>query len=141
MKFRTREQNYYQNNACKESFICKKCGRLVVADGAGSNHRNHCPFCLHSLHVDDLPGDRAANCGGMMEPIGIWVRKNGEWALIHKCDRCGHLSTNRIAADDNQIKLLSISMKALSHPAFPLENISPMCMEQTCNTQTTDVEE
>jgi len=27
----------------------------------GGRHRNHCPFCLHSRHVDDArPGDRVA---------------------------------------------------------------------------------
>ena len=36
-----------------------------------------------------------------MEPIAVWVRKNGEWAIIHRCKICGALSSNRIAADDN----------------------------------------
>ncbi len=27
----------------------------VVPVGAGSDHRNHCPNCLSSLHVDDEP--------------------------------------------------------------------------------------
>ena len=24
-----------------------------------------------------------------MEPVGVWVRKGGEWALIHRCRACG----------------------------------------------------
>ena len=36
-----------------------------------------------------------------MEPIAVWVRKGGEWAIIHRCKRCGALSSNRMAADDN----------------------------------------
>lgn len=25
---------------------------------------NHCPNCLSSKHVDEMPGDREAKCGG-----------------------------------------------------------------------------
>ena len=85
------EKGYYKTHGCSDSFTCKVCGRLVVPTGAGSNHRNHCPNCLSSLHLDIEPGDREADCGGIMEPVGVWVRKNGEWALIHRCRRCGHL--------------------------------------------------
>lgn len=119
----SRIRSYYQDHPCSEQFICKTCGRLVMPEGAGSNHRNHCPYCLSSVHVDDLPGDRAADCGGIMEPVGIWVKKNREWALIHRCVRCGHLNANRIAADDNQAKLLSIAVKPMAQPPFPLEKI------------------
>ena len=33
---------------------------------------------LSSLHVDEDPGDRAADCGGIMEPVAVWVRKGGD---------------------------------------------------------------
>lgn len=122
-KQKTFERGYYKTHACYDSFICKACGRPVAAAGAGSGHRNHCPNCLSSLHVDEEPGDRAAGCGGIMEPIGVWVRKGGEWALIHRCRRCGKLSSNRVAADDNPMKLMSIAMRPLSQPPFPLERI------------------
>lgn len=114
------EKGYYKTHSCKV------CGRLVVSAGAGSDHRNHCPNCLSSLHLDIEPGDREANCGGIMEPVGVWVRKNGEWAIIHRCRICGHLSSNRVAADDNPMKLMSIAMKPLSQPPFPLEKIEEM---------------
>ena len=65
---------------------------------AGTQHRNHCPNCLSSLHLDNEPGDRAADCGGQMEPVAVWVRKGGEWAIIHRCRLCGKLASNRIAA-------------------------------------------
>lgn len=61
-----------------------------------------------------------------MDPIGVWVRKNGEWALIHRCRRCGKLSSNRIAADDNPVKLISIAMKPVSEPPFPIEHIKQL---------------
>ena len=46
------EKGYYKTHPCNETFICKNGGRMVVPEGAGSEHRNHCPNCLYSLHVD-----------------------------------------------------------------------------------------
>lgn len=120
------EKNYYKNHPCKDGFTCKVCGRPVVSQGAGSGHRNHCPNCLSSLHLDNEPGDRAANCGGIMEAVGVWVRKGGEWAIIHRCKRCGHFSSNRSAADDNPMKLMSIALKPLTAPPFPIERLEEL---------------
>ncbi|MEL4859690.1 RNHCP domain-containing protein [Pseudoflavonifractor phocaeensis] len=116
----------YRVNPCHETFTCKVCGRLVTPEGAGSRHRNHCPNCLSSLHVDDTPGDRAADCGGVMEPVAVWVRKGGEWAVIHRCRRCGALSSNRVAGDDNPVQLLSLAARPLAQPPFPLELLERM---------------
>ena len=112
-----------RRNMDDKPFSCKACGRLVTPQGAGSLHRNHCPHCLCSLHLDNEPGDRAADCGGVMDPIGVWVRKGGEWAIIHRCRRCGHLNSNRSAADDDPLKLMSIAVKPLADPPFPLEQL------------------
>ena len=120
------ERGYYQTHPCTDSFTCKHCGRLVVSAGAGTDHRNHCPNCMTSLHLDVEPGDRSANCGGLMDPVAVWVRKSGEWAVVHRCRRCGALSSNRVAADHNPMKLMSIAMKPLSAPPFPLERIEEM---------------
>ncbi len=125
-KRRSFEKGYYKTHPSEETFTCKVCGKTVVPTGAGTDHRNHCPYCLSSLHLDNEPGDREANCGGVMEPIAVWVRKDGEWALIHRCRICGALSSNRIAADDNPMKLMSIAMKPISSPPFPLEKIEEM---------------
>jgi hypothetical protein len=121
-------KGYYKNNPCSESFKCKHCGRDVYPGGAGSSHRNHCPNCLTSQHLDTEPGDRMADCGGAMEAIGVWVRKNGEWAVIHRCKICGHISSNRIAADDNPLRLMSIALKPLGNPPFPLERIEELAV-------------
>ena len=113
-KRKTFEKGYYKTHACNDSFTCKVCGRLCTPQNAGSDHRNHCPNCLSSLHVDLEPGDRASDCGGIMDPVAVWVRKGGEWAIIHRCRRCGKLASNRIA------------MRPLCTPPFPLERIEEM---------------
>ncbi|MCL2378057.1 MAG: RNHCP domain-containing protein [Defluviitaleaceae bacterium] len=117
---RSHKATNYRNEPCNESFTCKNCSEFVLPEGAATNHRNHCPKCLVSLHVDITPGDRASVCGGSMEPISVWVRKNGEWAIIHRCRNCGEISSNRIAADDNPTLLMSIAVKPLAMPPFPL---------------------
>lgn len=125
-KRKTFEKEYYKTHSCTDSFECRVCGRLVVPENAGSSHRNHCPNCLSSMHLDIEPGDRAAECGGIMDSVAVWVRKNGEWAIIHRCRRCGAFSSNRTAADDNPMKLMSIAMRPLCEPPFPIERIREM---------------
>ena len=72
---------------------------MPVTNGS---YRNHCPFCLYSMHVDLMPGDRRSECGGMMEPVGL-ERKSGKgFQVVHKCLRCGQLSVNRCAVDTVQ---------------------------------------
>ncbi len=109
-----------------KEFVCKVCGALVGPVFDGGRQRNHCPVCLSSIHLDDLPGDRSAGCGGIMDPVGVWVRKNGEWAIIHRCRRCGVFHSNRVAADDNPLKLMSIAVKPLASPPFPMERMEEM---------------
>lgn len=125
-KRKTFEKGYYKTHTCRESFVCKVCDREVFPEGAGSRHRNHCPNCLTSMHVDIEPGDRASNCGGYMEPVAVFVRRNGEWAIIHRCKKCGALSANRIAADDNPLKLMSIALRPLANPPFPVERLEEL---------------
>ncbi len=105
------------------SFACRNCGAQVPLVGAGSRHRNHCPNCLHTIHLDDMPGDRQSDCGGVMEPVAVWVRKGGEWAIVHRCRDCGALSSTRIAADDNPMLLISIAARPLANPPFPLDRL------------------
>lgn len=114
----------FKHAPCRESFTCKACGASVSPDNAGTTQRNHCPYCLTSLHLDNTPGDRASLCRGIMDPVGVWVRKDGEWAIIHRCRLCGALSSNRIAADDNPTLLMSIALRPLALPPFPLGRLA-----------------
>jgi len=84
-----------------ESFSCLHCGKKVSPHPAGSA-RNHCPYCLYSLHVDaDSPGDRASDCGGLMAPIAREYRKNKGDMILHRCQTCGKEIPNKIAPDDD----------------------------------------
>jgi hypothetical protein len=56
-----------------------------------------------------------------MEPIAVEVRKDGEWAVVHRCRECAVLHTNRIAGDDNALALVSLAVRPLARPAFPLD--------------------
>lgn len=80
-------------------FDCAHCGREVPPLANGS-YRNHCPHCLHSLHVDVNPGDRASDCGGVLEPIGVAPDPKKGWVITHRCRRCGAVRRNRAATDD-----------------------------------------
>ena len=109
-----------RTEACLESFVCVHCGKEIHPEGAGSNHRNHCPYCLYSLHVDETAGDRKAACHGKMEPIAVVSREDGDWSILHQCKLCGKLNLNRALADDNPILLTSLAVKPLASPPFPL---------------------
>lgn len=95
-------------------FKCAGCRLDVPLDAPGTGHRNHCPHCLASLHVDArVPGDRAATCRGRMEALSMSARPDGEWMLIHQCLSCGELSANRIAGDDNPLALVRLALRPL----------------------------
>ena len=82
-------------------FRCIVCGAEVIPLSNGS-YRNHCPFCLSSLHVDDArPGDRASECLGVMDAIDVVRTKKG-WQLVHRCLRCRVERLNRVADDTVQ---------------------------------------
>ena len=106
-------------------FTCARCGQPVAGQACGTAHRHHCPRCLWSRHLDETPGDRAASCRGAMEPIAVWARPGGDWAIIHRCRSCGELASNRIAGDDNELALVALAVRAISQPPFPLERLSP----------------
>jgi hypothetical protein len=90
----------------------------------GTAHRNHCPNCLWSRHVDVVPGDRAAECGAAMEAVAIAGRDDGEWLLVHRCRGCHTLKANRVAGDDNPLMLMRLAVRPLARPPFPLEWLS-----------------
>jgi hypothetical protein len=114
-----------RRNDTPQWFACVRCSQPIVPQSFGTAHRNHCPWCLWSRHVDETPGDRGADCRGAMEPIAVWARPGGEWAIIHRCRSCGELHSNRVAGDDNELALVALAVRAISQPPFPLERLTP----------------
>lgn len=87
-----------------EDFKCERCGYQV--DGNG--YTNHCPNCIWSKHVDVNPGDRAAECGGLMKPVEL-VNKSNIFYIVHKCEICGHVKKNKAEKGDNFEELIKLS--------------------------------
>ena len=102
-------------------FTCIHCDRFVPTATFGSRHRNHCPGCLWSRHLDEEPGDRRCACRAPMAPVALEVRADGEWAIVHRCTGCASLRTNRIAGDDDAGSLLALALRPLANPPFPLD--------------------
>lgn len=108
------------NHNINPDFTCKNCGQIVSAQSfiSGVVHRNHCPYCLHSRHVDLFEaGDRLCACKNLMAPVGLTIKnsrdkythhRNGELMLVHRCKHCGGIAINRIAADDDPYKIRQI---------------------------------
>jgi len=108
----------------ESAFVCAQCRQVVSGSAPGTEHRNHCPYCLWSLHVDIRPGDRRSGCRGLMEPIALWAKPDGEWALVHRCRGCGTLRANRTAGDDSTLVLVSLAVRPLARPPFPLDRLA-----------------
>lgn len=82
-------------------FICKNCYEIVNPVSNGS-YRNHCSFCLYSVHLDIIPGDRASTCRGLMKPLHLNYKSNKGWQIVHMCLTCGVKKACRIAQDTVQ---------------------------------------
>jgi hypothetical protein len=96
-----------------ESFKCGHCKAFIGPTVSGGRHRNHCPLCLYSRHVDDRqPGDRASTCRSLMAPVGTFHRPKGEQVILHRCLGCGVERYNRVAADDNLLACLWLPLVA-----------------------------
>ncbi len=79
-------------------FTCANCG-FDVPPIQGGGCRNHCPVCLVSKHVDEVPGDRQCQCQGLMDPIDIEYSSKKGYVIIHKCRVCGSIKKNKAALD------------------------------------------
>ena len=87
----------------EEDFTCEQCGFFVLGNG----YTNHCPKCFWSKHVDINPGDRAAVCGGAMEPVGVEL-DGSEYIILHRCVACGFERKNKTTKGDNFDAMLQL---------------------------------
>ena len=89
-----------------EEFTCLICGKKV--NPLVYTARDHCPYCLSSIHVDEYPGDRLCKCHGILRPIGVEKGKKDNLKILYRCDKCGMLKKNKMARDDNYELILKI---------------------------------
>lgn len=94
-----------------EDFTCENCQRLVHGNG----YTNHCPGCLWSKHVDIYPGDRAASCGGLMDPVQVELEQD-RYVLTHRCLVCGHVKRNQISDIDDFDAILGVAANPQLRP-------------------------
>ncbi len=97
--------SFIQNN---QPFSCIHCNYDVREHPSSS--RDHCNRCLYSLHVDIHPGDRANDCKGILEPIGLLI-KNGQVKIVYECQKCHERLNNVIAPDDDKQTVISLASK------------------------------
>ncbi len=91
-----------------EAFVCAACGRDVTP--GGSRVRDHCPYCLVSLHVDRVPGDREADCGGRLIAVGLEL-VGGNEVIGYRCSRCDTRNRVRAHPDDDRRALEALASR------------------------------
>lgn len=63
--------------------------------------------------MDVDPGDRAATCSALMEPISI-EGSTPDYILTHRCTLCKHEKRNLIAANDSPDAIVALALKQAS---------------------------
>lgn len=106
-----------------KKYRCFSCGWMPEEEKDESEY-DHCPNCLAS--VDDEEDEDGDTCGGIYEPVSIWVKPNGSWEIIQRCTWCGDMRTVARTPEDNPIKLMSIAARPLADPPFPIERMQEM---------------
>lgn len=101
----------------KKKYICPNCGWTSSENSAGEG-RYHCVNCLSGIHSAE---DETTECGGILEPVGIWVKTDDSWEIVQRCRTCGKMMTVPMSEKDNRLKILSIAFRPLSSPPFPIE--------------------
>lgn len=87
-----REKRFQTND---QGFVCAHCGATVPPNEVTS--RDHCPRCLHSLHVDLFPGDRKNPCRGLLVPVSATPHPKKGFQIIYRCAKCGEIHRNKAA--------------------------------------------
>jgi hypothetical protein len=104
----------------QEDFTCLHC----QAEVHGTGYTNHCPRCLWSRHVDVYPGDRAATCHALMEPVAA-LSEGDETIVVQRCTGCGHLWRNKVSPADDRDAVFALFGRAAPHPETPPPNQPP----------------
>jgi hypothetical protein len=91
-----------------ESFLCSICKRSV--DKGKVQIRDHCPYCLHGIHLDIIPGDRASDCKGVLVPQSLETTNAQTW-ITYVCKTCNYIFRVRSHPDDDILSFLSTLSK------------------------------
>jgi len=100
-------KKFTKNN---KTFLCVHCLKEVEKHPTSS--RDHCNYCLYSLHVDIYPGDRANPCRGILKPVDI-KSSSGKTQIVYVCEKCGEIENNIVASDDNRDELVNLASKII----------------------------
>ena len=93
-------------------FTCANCGKLVSPLTNGG-YRNHCPYCLFSLHVDNSMDDRESTCVGLMEPKEVLFNSKKGYQIIHECLKCGARRVNKVAESTDAPDCMDVILRLL----------------------------
>lgn len=137
----------------KVGFKCSHCQKWVaVNQRMATFHRNHCPFCLWSRHVDwEKSGDRKSGCLSEMQPIGLTFKhegfdkytskpRRGELMVVHQCLTCGQIRLNRLAADDDEQIILKIFAESKDPSAETLKMLNELGIKILSETDRSEIE-
>jgi hypothetical protein len=105
----------------KGNVVCANCKREFSLDLPGKSHRDHCPRCLCSVHIDSKPGDRSVWCGkgekgskdfihSILRPIAK-SSNSSEAYILYQCETCGKQKVNVQALDDNVEELKKLPVR------------------------------
>ena len=92
---------------------CKVCDETFYER---SNERNHCPYCLCSIHRDIEPHDNKSTCHGILKPFKIKGQR-----VTHKCNKCDTIQHHKLAKDD-KTKLFESVQRSISSGYFICAN-------------------
>ena len=106
------EEKRFQKN--DEGFVCAHCGKTVSPNKVTS--RDHCPHCLHSLHVDIFPGDRKNPCRGLLVPVSARPHAKKGFQIIYKCNKCGQIHVNKAALSGAEPDDLDLVIRLTAQP-------------------------
>ena len=87
-------------------FICVNCNKKV--EKLKYTSRDHCNHCLHSIHIDITPGDRANDCLGLLVQINVIDTAKKGKVIIYRCKKCGQELRNIVASDDSQDEIYKV---------------------------------
>ena len=106
------EEKHFQRR--DEGFVCLHCGKEVPPNGVTS--RDHCPYCLHSLHVDIFPGDRRNTCGGLLVPVSAAPHPKKGFQIFYRCNTCGAAHSTKAALTGTEPDDMNLIIRLTAKP-------------------------